>query len=243
MSSYQQKLTEFSEGKRLNRLPDTIKDFANTDCDACGSSQPRTLNVVKERSTDRYYFLGDNCLRELMKRGTVGRRLARESGERAYEREMHFRAQGLPQSPNSTVQDETPELVSTPAGGLAPAGAPIILVSKTWEHYRAFICYASDQGISHWGLAEEARLTQGWRLGGDHGLLLEKRTEEQSDAMARCLTKAWEEANSNRTRSGQTTIERDDCQMPNSLLKVIQLAERALDTDSPPVPTTDGLTS
>ena len=53
--------------------------------------------------------------------------------------------------------------------------------------------------------------------------------------MARCLTKAWDEANSNRTLSGQTTIEEDDCQMPSSLLKVIQLAERALDTSDPPV--------
>lgn len=53
--------------------------------------------------------------------------------------------------------------------------------------------------------------------------------------MARCLTKAWDEANFNRTPSGQTTIEMDDCQMPSSLLKVIQLAERALDADSPPV--------
>ncbi len=170
-----------------------------------------------------------------MKRGTVGRRFARESGKRAYQREMQSRAPGLGQSPDSTPQRETPELVSTPAGGSAPVGSPIILVSKTWEHYRAFICYASDQGISHWGLAEEARLSQEWRLGGDHGLILEKRTEEQSDAMARCLTKAWEEANSNRTPSGQTTIEMDDCQMPSSLLKVIQLAERALDTDSSPV--------
>ena len=235
MPNYQQRLTEFSEGKRLNRLPDTIKDFANTDCDACGSSQPRTLNVVKDRSTDRYYFLGDNCLREVMKRGTVGRRFARESGERAYQREMQSRAQGLPQSHDSILRPGTSELVPTPAGGSAPVGSPIILVSKTWEHYRAFICYASDQGISHWGLAEEARLSQEWRLGGDHGLILEKRTEEQSDAMARCLTKAWEEANSNRTPSGQTTIEMDDCQMPSSLLKVIQLAERALDTDSSPV--------
>ena len=124
MPNYQQRLTEFSEGKRLNRLPDTIKDFTNTDCDACGSSQPRTLNVVKDQNINRYYFLGDNCLRELMKRGTVGRRFARESGERAYEREMQSRAQGLGQSPDSTLQRETPELVSTPAGGSAPSSSP-----------------------------------------------------------------------------------------------------------------------
>ena len=233
MATYQERLTEFSEGKRLNRLPDPIKDCANTACDACGSSQPRVLSVVKDQSAKRYYFLGDHCLRELMKRGAVNRRFARESAEKAYEQEMRFRAQGLQQSLDSGSQPGN-SLAPAQPGGSAPAGSPIILVSKTWEHYRVFICYASDQGISNWGSAEEARLTQGWRLGGDQGLLLERQTEEQSDAMARCLTKAWEEANSNSTLPGQTTIARDR-QMPRSLLKVIQLAERALDTGSPPV--------
>ncbi len=84
MPSYHQRLTEFSEKKRLQRLPDSLRDPSNPFCDACGSTLPRTLYVVKDLETARSYFLGDNCLNELMKRGAVSRRFARESGEEAY---------------------------------------------------------------------------------------------------------------------------------------------------------------
>ena len=61
--------------QRLQRLPDSIRDPSNPFCDACGSSLPRTLYVVKDLGSSRSYFLGDNCLNELMKRGSVSRRI------------------------------------------------------------------------------------------------------------------------------------------------------------------------
>ncbi len=43
MATYEQKLTLFVQGKRLLRLPRPVRDRADACCDACGSTQPRTL--------------------------------------------------------------------------------------------------------------------------------------------------------------------------------------------------------
>ncbi len=135
MPSYHQRLTEFSEKKRLQRLPDSIRDPSNPFCDACGSTLPRTLYVVKDLETARSYFLGDNCLKELMKRGAVSRRFARESGEEAYKQEMLLRS-----------REETSSLPQgRPSTNATMGSFPIVLVSKTLDHYRAFICYSSGQ--------------------------------------------------------------------------------------------------
>src|SRR5207244_543930 len=40
---YETKLREFAEGKRLGRLTDTVACSREDRCDACGSTQPRTL--------------------------------------------------------------------------------------------------------------------------------------------------------------------------------------------------------
>ncbi len=220
MPSYHQRLTEFSEKKGLQRLLDSIRDPINPFCDACGSTLPRTLNVVNDLETARSYFLGDNCLNELMKRGAVSRRIARESGEEAYKQEMGLRSReetsSLPQgrpSTNATIE-----------------GFPIVLVSKTLDHYRAFVCYSSGQGISHWGMAEEARYSQEWHLGGEQGLLLEEKREEQKDAMIRCLVKAWDQAAS--TGAASPDADSFGFEIPDSLLQVLHLAERTLESES-----------
>ena len=93
MTTYEQKLTGFAQGKRLNRLSRPVRDRADAFCDACGSTQPRTLYPLKELDTGRHYFVGDSCLKELMKLGAIPRRFARESGQGAYETEMQLRAQ------------------------------------------------------------------------------------------------------------------------------------------------------
>ena len=72
---------------------------------------------------------------------------------------MRLRSRELVQEPNSLHQGRQ----ST--NPLAPMeGFPIVLVSKTFDHYRAFVCYSSGQGISNWGVAEEARYSQAWHL-------------------------------------------------------------------------------
>ncbi len=49
---------EFAHGKRLLLLPRPVRDRADAFCDACGSSQPRTLCTLKDLESERYYFVG-----------------------------------------------------------------------------------------------------------------------------------------------------------------------------------------
>ena len=84
MPTYEQKLAEFAQGKRLLRLARPIRDRADAFCDACGSSQPRTLYVLADLDSERHYFVGDTCLKELAKRGAI-LRYGRHSGREAYE--------------------------------------------------------------------------------------------------------------------------------------------------------------
>ena len=93
MSTYEEKLSEFSQGKRLQRLPYPVRDRADAYCDACGSSLPRTLYAIKDLESERYFFVGETCLKELANRGAVLRSYGRESGQKSYESEMLIRAQ------------------------------------------------------------------------------------------------------------------------------------------------------
>ena len=95
MLTYEQRLAEFAHGKRLLRLPRPIRCRADAYCDACGSSQPRTLYALKDLSRDRYHFVGDTCLTKLAKSGAVLKRYGRESGQKAYESEIAQRTQDL----------------------------------------------------------------------------------------------------------------------------------------------------
>ena len=89
----EQRLSEFAEEKRLLRLPRPVRDRADACCDACGSTQPRILYGLKDPDSGRYYFVGNTCLKELVKRGAVLRRFGNESGRVAYEAEMGRRTQ------------------------------------------------------------------------------------------------------------------------------------------------------
>ena len=62
MSDYEQRSADFANGKRLRRLARPVRDHADAFCDACGSTRPRILYVLKDSTFDRYYFVGDTCL-------------------------------------------------------------------------------------------------------------------------------------------------------------------------------------
>lgn len=79
MPGYEQKLNEFARGKKLLRLSRPLRNRA----DACGSTQPRLLHVLKESSSGRYYFVGDTCLKELAKLGGILKAYGKESGQMA----------------------------------------------------------------------------------------------------------------------------------------------------------------
>ena len=209
MTTYEQKLTLFVQGKRLLRLQRPIRDRADASCDACGSTQPRTLYPLKELDSGRHYFVGDSCLKELMKLGAIPRRFARESGQVAYETEMQLRAQESKDAKTAsgvkgtaaaiTNQDST--LLAGDASLAAPTDLwhlfPAVLIIETTEYYQGFVYLTSVDGMAHgWGHAKEPRYEETWRLAGEGGLLLEKVQAERPDARILCLTQAWEQARS-----------------------------------------------
>jgi hypothetical protein len=206
MATYEQKLNEFVQGKRLLRLPRPIRDRADVFCDACGSSQPRTLYALKDLESDRYYFLGETCLKETTKRGVVLRRYGKESGQHAFNTEMERRSSEgngnarlleTPGEPSSTVRSPSnpdPGSRGTPLPDPASL-APVVLVSEAPDRYRAVISLVSGLGILEaWGRAEEPRYQESWRLDANKGLLLEQVKEERKDALEMCLARAWHEA-------------------------------------------------
>ena len=206
MLSYEQKLAEFTEGKNLIRLPRPIRDRADVCCDACGSNHPRTLYALKESESNRHYFVGNTCLKELVKLGAILRKFGRESGQSVFEEEMKLRASdGLePGGSNSTVpsQLELPQPnLSSASPDIPPADSsgqpltPMVLILESPDHYQAVVSFISSQGVAYgWGSAREPRSTKHWRQGGERGLVLEEMKEENPFASRRCLTTAWHEA-------------------------------------------------
>ncbi len=212
MPTYEQKLDQFAQGKRLLRLARPIRDRADAFCDACGSTQPRTLYALEDLDSERYYFVGDTCLKELAKRGAI-LRYGRHSGRVAFENEMKLRAQefeadqvtnadGVPrpipveQKPLITTSQPNP---ANDTKGLVPA----ILVIQTPEGYQAIAsAFSPGEGNFSWGHAQEPRYHEVWRQGGEGGLVLEKERVDIPDALRKCIHKAWEEACSSRPAMG-----------------------------------------
>ena len=212
MPKYEQKLDEFALGKRLLRLARPIRDRADAFCDACGSTQPRTLYALEDLDSERHYFVGDTCLKELAKRGAI-LRYGRHSGRVAFEKEMKLRAQEFQADkgtttdggPNSKPGEQNPsDLTSQPnPGNDAEYLFPGILVIQTAERYQAFAsAFSTRDGTYSWGHAQEPRYHEVWRQGGEMGLVLEKEMVDSPDALSQCVTKAWEEACSGRQTMG-----------------------------------------
>src|SRR5437667_6487192 len=111
-SRYEERLSAFVEGKRLARLTRVVRDRPGAFCDACGSTLPRTLFGLKDVSTGRYFFVGQNCLSWLMGRGSVARARYRQSAITAYELEMKTRLNG------SNVDVSASPLASWNSGGV-----------------------------------------------------------------------------------------------------------------------------
>ena len=207
MFSYEQKLAAFIEGKSLIRLPRPIRDRADICCDACGSNHPRTLYALRDSASNRYYFVGNTCLKELVKLGVVLRRFGRESGQSAYETEIKLRTSDSDDQSGSSPPDLAGPSASQPDSGSTAedAGAvttfgerillPSILILESPDHYQAVVSFISSGGVVYgWGSALEPRHTKAWRQGGERGLVLEEVNEETPNAPSLCLTKAWGEA-------------------------------------------------
>jgi len=173
MLSYEQKLAEFIEGKSLIRLPRPIRDRADVGCDACGSNHPRTLYALKESESNRHYFVGNTCLKELVKLGVILRRFSKESGASVFEREMELRStNGLDQRASAPASPEgfkAPQPKPEPEDGVSPAEVtldekiliPSVLILESLEHYQAVVTFISSEGVAcGWGSALEPRYTK-----------------------------------------------------------------------------------
>ncbi len=223
MLSYEQKLAAFTEGKSLIRLPRPIRDRADSCCDACGSNHPRSLYALKDSESNRHYFVGNTCLKELVKLGVILRRFARESGQAAYENEMKLRtsdsdnrsvfSQADLAGPSAFQPDLDPTARDAGAATMFNGGIllPSVLILESPDHYQAVVSFVSSQWVAYgWGSALEPSYTKAWRQGGERGLVLEVVNEKTPNAPGLCLTRAWEEAISHLDVSYRVSADRNE---------------------------------
>ena len=142
--SYEIRLREFAEGKRLGRLTNTVPSSREDRCDACGSPQPRTLFGLKDTVSDRYYFVGQNCLAWMMDNGMVARARYRDKATSAYSREMELRRNGT-----AEIHEVIGVAPSRPDGrAQVPEGSSlrrIVLVVEHSGEYRALVRLSDGQ--------------------------------------------------------------------------------------------------
>ena len=229
MPTYEEKLDAFAREKRLLHLPRPTRDRADAFCDACGSTQPRTLYALKDLHSRRHFFAGDICLKELAKRGAILRRFAKESGQAAYEVEMQLRAEETNETPAplgdragirkaGTEQGSLPEDGPSTVASEAQTVFPAVLMIQYPDHYGAFVSVPSAQGGSFsWAYVEEGRWEERWRRGGERGMVLEKVREERPEAASLCLAGAWKKAHDHLQASNPQGL-------PDSLQVLLNLA-------------------
>ncbi len=218
MPRYEEKLNEFARGKKLLRLSRPVRDRADAYCDACGSTQPRTLYGVKDTASQRYYFVGDTCLKELAKRGYVLRRYGRESSKEAYQEEAQRRGEERKNEPTGPGADDaggidrTRERGEARSWGLEGLGiVPAVFAVLDTDSCRVLVTVVSSKGDAFgWGYAEESRFEEAWRRTEDGVLLFEKVDVERPDAMGRCVAKAWDTARLQLLGPGQLLYQEQD---------------------------------
>ena len=248
MTSYERKLDEFAEGKNLIRLSRPVRDRADASCDACGSTQPRTLYALKDHDSGRYFFVGDTCLKELVKRGVIRRRFGRESGQVAFDEEMKRRAEessdgaGLKNQPADPEASKVDDQLNPES--ILPAMFPAFLVLEGPEYYEAFAYVFTDQGASgSTGYATEARYEEAWCTSGPRGMLLEKVRRARPAALRQAMTNALHDASSR--LNGQEALasdgeEKGSLALPLPLLDLLELVTRARSSRHSSVASEDG---
>ena len=204
MPSYEQKTAEFAGGKRLVRLSRPVRDRADSSCDACGSTEPRTLYGLREEDSGRYYFVGKECLKELVLSGAILRRYGRTSAQKEYEQEMRLRAQENSteagqgdidtRAGSSEVQNRHSDRPEPPEGTL-----PAVIVIEFPESWIALACVATPRGVT-WskGDAVETADQIVWRRVGD-AMLLERVRQNGAEALRTAVTRAWQQASARLT--------------------------------------------
>ena len=208
MLRYEEKIARFAQDKQFLRLSRPVRNRADAVCDACGSTQPRTLYGLTDVETGRHFFVGDSCLKELVKRESILRRFGKESGKQAYEDEMQLRAGppdhstgsedgegngsgNIDDTASETVRIGSDRPVQTSGGAISSQ----VLMFETSGYYQCFVVLIHDGAIrAAFGKACVAKYEEEWSVGGGSGLVLEKLKKDRSDAPILCLAHAWQEA-------------------------------------------------
>ena len=205
-SRYEERLRAFVEGKRLARLTRVVRDRPGAGCDACGSTLPRTLFGLKDGSTGRYFFIGQNCLSWLMDRGLMARARYRQSADTAYELEMETRRNGASDAVPAPLR------ASWSSDGLTDQRTIIrrtVLIVQANSYCTATVRLAEDARTIT-ARATESLWTQRWiRHDGGFALLLDPRTARS--ALITCTLKAHRRALAC-LRDGQHAHSEDACQ-------------------------------
>ena len=207
MSVYEQKLDDFARAKTFRRLSNPIRDRADTFCDACGSNLPRILYGLKEKQSGRYFFVGANCLTELLKRCSVQRRYLKESGRTVYDTEMERRAQDYsitdPPKGDSIVQGGVDKALPLPTSAEAYYATPnqrpfipTVVIQEANGHYRVFVSFVSDHGDWASGYVERKVDNKVSHIPLNGGVLLERTPAISSPDLADSISRAWEQAKS-----------------------------------------------
>ncbi len=63
--TYEERLWQFAQGKRLRRFRGLLRAPRSTYCDACGSSLPNHLYGLRDMDARTDYFVGANCMSRL----------------------------------------------------------------------------------------------------------------------------------------------------------------------------------
>ncbi len=190
---YEERLRAFAEGKRLGRLAKAVRAPKDGACDACGSTLPRTLFGLMDTMSERYYFVGQNCLSWLLETGLVAKARYRHSAEVAYRREMEMRRNGA----GASTDEPSP---STGDQGDAPQRRfnlrnlrRTILITETESHYEALV-RLEDGRRRVSGRAREPRWSQAWARHDGGVVLLERVPRAKRNAVVICLLKAYRKA-------------------------------------------------
>ena len=216
MATYEQRLAAFVKGRQFTRLSRPIRDRADAVCDACGSTQARTLFALKDEESGRYSFVGDTCLREMTRLGTILRRFGKEAAREAYEREMAQRAEEAKATPATTEEGGRDEAsnVGTPRPGdalpvadqaaersphsngsvITPEVVPTVFILEAPTYYHALALFLSSDGTPRgWGYARENRYHHVSQHREGRADAEEIRTE-RSDALPASVSGAWAHA-------------------------------------------------
>ncbi|MFC1999212.1 hypothetical protein ACFLXE_00450 [Chloroflexota bacterium] len=190
-AGYEKKLEEFIEGKTFIRLSRPVRNRADAWCDACGSLEPHILFGLSDESTDRYFFVGAECLKEISQRGAIQRRYCRENAEVAFAQEMARRR--LEGGPIGGSTWNVPEIrrLDTRSNDDADLAwlHPQVFFWETPESYLALVqvCYEGDWV---WGGAEAPRFREVWERCGSGEVVLQRVPCERSQALEECVRRA-----------------------------------------------------